>query len=63
MDYNKSFCDSISGVKNIPITIFVKYLDYTNLFFLDSVMTLPKYINMVFQVACWHFNIFYPQKR
>ena len=33
-------------VKNISAIIFAKYLDYINIFFLDSATVLPKYTDI-----------------
>ena len=64
---DKSLCGSVLEAKNVPVTIFAKYSDYTNVFLSDSVAELSKRtdindhpIKMTFQVAHWCSHIVYP---
>ena len=43
---DKSLCGSVLKVKNVPLTILVKYSDYTNVDPSDSTTELPKHTSV-----------------
>ena len=50
---DKSLCDSVSKVKNVPVSISAKYSDYINLFPSESTTALPEHTSLAFQVVRW----------
>ena len=53
----KSFCDLVLEVKNVPVTIFTKYLDYTNILALTIILLI-----WPFKSSASTPNIVHPQK-
>ena len=50
-------------VKNVPIAIPTKYLDYTNVVLLDFAARLLKHTSLLCQVAHRCSNVFHPQEK